>query len=98
MRICSFLPSATEMLFTLGLGDQVVAVSHECDFPLEAELRPRVTRSIIDAAWMTSADIDEAVSKALSEGRASYSIDAGVLAAARPDLIVTQDLCVVCAI
>jgi len=98
MRICSFLPSATEMLFALGLGDQVVAVSHECDYPPEALARPRVTTSLIDPATMTSTEIDEAVSRALVEGRASYFVDMDVLAAARPDLVVTQDLCVVCAI
>ena len=98
MRICSFLPSATEMLFALGLGEQVVAVSHECDFPPEARTRPRVTTSLIDPATMSSAEIDAAVRRALSEGRPSYSIDADVLAAARPEIVVTQDLCVVCAI
>jgi iron complex transport system substrate-binding protein len=98
MWICSFLPSATEMLFALGLGDQVVAVSHECDYPPEAKALPRVTTSLIDPATTTSAEIDEAVSRALSEGRASYSVDMDVLVAARPDLVLTQDLCVVCAI
>lgn len=98
MRICSFLPSATEMLFALGLGDQVVAVSHECDYPPEAQSRPRVTTSLIDPATMTSAEIDEAVSRALTEGRPSYFVDMEVLASARPDLVVTQDLCIVCAI
>src|SRR5207248_513130 len=92
------LPAATEMLFALGLGDQVVAVSHECDFPPEATRRPRVTTSVIDPATLSSAEIDAAVSRALAEGRASYSVDMDVLAAVRPDLIITQDLCVVCAI
>jgi len=98
MRICSFLPAATEMLFALGLGDDVVAVSHECDYPPEALSRPRVTTSLIQPERLTSAEIDAAVSKAFVEGRASYRVDMHVLTAARPDLIVTQDLCVVCAI
>jgi iron complex transport system substrate-binding protein len=98
MRICSFLPSATEMLFALGLGDRVVAVSHQCDFPPEALTRPRATRSLIDAGAMSSAEIDAAVSRAFAEGLASYSIDMDVLSAVRPDIVITQDLCVVCAI
>ena len=98
MRICSFLPSATEMLFALGLGDQVVGVSHECDYPPEARSRTRLTRSVIEPAAMTSAEIDAAVSRAMAEGQTSYSVDMDALAAARPDLVITQDLCVVCAI
>ena len=98
MRICSFLPSATEMLFALGLGEQVVAVSHECDYPPEVQALPRITSSLIDPATMTSAEIDQAVSQALAEGRTTYAINAGLLAEVRPDLVVTQDLCAVCAI
>jgi iron complex transport system substrate-binding protein len=98
MRICSFLPSATEMLFALGLGDDVVAVSHECDFPPGALTRPRVTRSLIDPATMNSAEIDAAVSQAFAEGRPSYAVDMEILSAVRPDMVITQDLCVVCAI
>jgi iron complex transport system substrate-binding protein len=98
MRICSFLPSATEMLFGLGLGEQVVAVSHECDYPAEARALPRVTTSLVDPAAMTSAEIDAVVARALSEGRPSYYIDQDVLVAARPDLVITQDLCLACAI
>ena len=86
------------MLFALGLGDDVVAVSHECDYPLEALSRPRVTTSLIHSEHLTSAEIDAAVSKAFVEGRLSYRVDMDVLTAAHPDLIVTQDLCVVCAI
>ncbi len=98
MRICSFLPAATEMLFALGLGDDVVAVSHECDFPPEALARPKLTTALVDAATMSSAEIDAAVSRALSEGRATYRVDMDVLRSAHPDLIVTQDVCVVCAV
>src|SRR2546428_162866 len=98
MRICSFLPAATEMLFALGLGDDLVAVSHECDFPPEARSRPKLTTALVDAATMSSAEIDAAVSRALAEGRATYRIDVDVLHTARPDLIVTQDVCVVCAV
>jgi len=86
------------MLFALDLGEEVVAVSHECDYPPEALTRPRITTSLIDPATMNSAEIDEAVTLALAEGRASYYVDMDVLAAARPDLVITQELCVVCAI
>ncbi|MEA2638714.1 MAG: iron complex transport system substrate-binding protein [Chloroflexota bacterium] len=98
LRIASFLPSATEILFALGLGDHVVGVSHECDYPLAATTRPRVTTSIVDPAMMSSAEIDEAVSRALAEGRQTYRIDVDLLRRLQPDLIVTQDLCVVCAV
>src|SRR5439155_26606151 len=86
MRICSFLPAATETLFALGLGDDLVAVSHECDFPPEARSRPKLTTALVDATTMSSAEIDEAVTRALVEGRATYRVDMDVLRAAQPDL------------
>jgi iron complex transport system substrate-binding protein len=98
MRIVSLLPSATETLFALGLGDQVVAVTHECDFPPEAALLPIVTRSTMQLAEKQSGEIDAAVWLAAVEGRSMYSVDTAAIVALEPDLIVAQDICDVCAI
>src|SRR4051794_24091289 len=98
MRICSLLPAATEILFALGLGNDVVAVTHECDEPPEARLRPRVTTSIVNAELMSSRQIDAAVSASLTTGGATYHLDMDVLRSTRPELIVTQELCAVCAV
>lgn len=98
MRIVSLLPSATETLFALGLGDQVVAVTHECDFPPEAALRPIVTRSTLQLAEKHSGAIEAAVSLAALEGRSLYSVDTDAILALEPDLVVAQDICDVCAI
>lgn len=96
-RIASLLPSATEILWGLGLGDRVVAVSHECDFPDEAAARPRATRSLIDSAH-PSAYIDHEVQRRLTHGQALYELDARLLTSLAPDLIVTQAQCDVCAV
>lgn len=98
MRICSLLPGATEVVFALGLGDQIVAVTHECDFPPEAQYKPVVVRSNIDAKRMTSREIDRQVSATLQGGQGLYSLDGDALMAAAPDLILTQGLCDVCAL
>jgi iron complex transport system substrate-binding protein len=98
MRIVSLLPSATETLFALGLGDQVVAVTHECDFPPEASSLPIVTRSTLQLATKQSGAIDAAVALAAAEGRSLYSVDTGAILALEPDLVVAQDICDVCAI
>ncbi len=98
MRICSLLPSATEIVFALGLGDQVVGVTHECDYPPAARRRPVVVHSTVDPAAMASADIEAAVRASLQGGEGLYVIDAETLRRADPDLIVTQDLCDVCAL
>ena len=98
MRICSLLPSATEIFFALELGDQVVAVSHECDFPDGAQSKPRVTASLMDAQKLSSLEIDQTVAGSLERGLPIYGIDAALLQELRPDLIVTQDLCTVCAV
>lgn len=97
MKIWSLLPSATEILFTLGLGDQVTGVTHECDFPSEAAAKPRVTVSYIDSG-LSSREIDDAVSSRLRQGLQLYGIEEGQLRSDPPDLIVTQDLCPVCAV
>ena len=96
MKICSLLPSATEILFALGLGDQVAGVSHECDFPLEAKSKPALIKSRITQTD-SPADIDRQVREFLARGESLYSVDLELLRAIEPDLIVTQDLCHVCA-
>jgi iron complex transport system substrate-binding protein len=98
MRICSLLPSATEILYVLGLGDDVVGVSHECDFPEGARSKPRATRTSIDQERLSSGAIDEAVRASLRRGESLYELDAELLDRLRPDLVVTQQLCEVCAV
>ena len=97
MRIASLVPSATEMLFALGLGDRVVAVTHECDYPPGAEQLPHLTRSVIPEG-LGSAEIDEAVRARTSRGESLYELDEDVLAELDVDLIVTQAVCEVCAV
>lgn len=96
MRIVSLLPSATEILFALGLGDDVVGVSHECDFPPAARTKQVVIQSRVkkDA---TSPEIDAQVREFVSRGESLYAVDADLLESLKPDLIITQDLCHVCA-
>jgi iron complex transport system substrate-binding protein len=96
MKICSLLPSATEILFALGVGDQVVGVSHECDFPPEAQTKPVLIVSRISHTESPAA-IDRQVREFLERGESLYSVDLEALRAIEPDLIVTQDLCHVCA-
>jgi iron complex transport system substrate-binding protein len=97
MRIVSLVPSATEMLFALGLGEDVAAVTHECDHPPEALDLPKVTRDVIGPG-LSSAEIDRAVRELTEQGRAIYELDEETLRALQPDLIVTQALCAVCAV
>jgi iron complex transport system substrate-binding protein len=97
MRIASLLPSATEIVCALGLADAVVGVSHECDFPPEIVGRPVLTAAKIDPRG-TSAEIDTAVQRLVRNGLSVYRIEEQALRAARPDLIVTQDQCEVCAV
>ncbi|HZK72919.1 MAG TPA: ABC transporter substrate-binding protein [Clostridia bacterium] len=98
VRIVSLLPSATEALFALGLGDQLVAVTHECDFPPEAASLPIVTRSTLGLEDQDSGGIEAAVSLAAAEGRSLYFVDTDAIRALRPDLVVAQDICRVCAV
>lgn len=98
MRICSFLPSGTEILYALGLGDSLCAVSHECDYPPEARDKPKVVRSRFDASNMSSQEIDRVVSDMYARGERIYEIDEAVLSAAAPDIVITQELCDVCAV
>jgi iron complex transport system substrate-binding protein len=97
VRIASLVPSATEMLFALGLGDQVVAVTHECDYPPEAAAKRHLTRSLVPEG-LSAGEIDEAVRRLTGEGRHLYALDEHVLAELDVDLIVTQALCEVCAV
>ena len=97
MRIVSLVPHATELLFALGLGDDVVAVTHECDFPEAVRSLPHVTRDILPAG-LSAAEIDAAVRERTERGEAIYELDADRLRALEPDLIVTQALCPVCAV
>ncbi|MDQ1467492.1 MAG: iron complex transport system substrate-binding protein, partial [Actinomycetota bacterium] len=92
MRICSFLPSATEIIAELGLIDSLVGVSDECRWPPEVLGKPVVTAAKIDPSTMSSLEIDEAVRASLRDGRSLYSVDAELIEALAPDLIVTQDL------
>ena len=97
MRIASLVPSATEMLFALGLGDQVVAVTHECDYPPGVEQLPHLTRSVIPYD-LDAAGIDRAVRERTGHGEALYELDEGLLEELYVDLIVTQAVCEVCAV
>ena len=98
MRICSFLPSATEIIAELGFIDSLVGVSEECRWPPEVIGKPIVTAARIDPSKMPSLEIDEAVRASVREGRSLYMVDAELIEALAPDLIVTQDLCAVCAV
>lgn len=96
MRICSFLPSATEILYELGVGDNVVGVTHECDFPPEASKKTIVVRSAFDASKIGSEEIDKMIVQFVHEGKDIYVVDDQALKNADPDLIVAQGLCEVC--
>jgi iron complex transport system substrate-binding protein len=97
MRIASLVPSATEMLFALGLGGDVVGVTHECDFPPAAAQLPHLTATVLPKG-LDAGEIDAAVKEVVGEGRALYSLDEQRLVELEPDLIVTQAVCEVCAV
>jgi len=97
MRIVSLVPSATELLFALGLGDEVVAVTHECDYPPEAAELPHITHSVIPEG-LPAAEIDAQVRDLTEAGEPIYGLDEELLVELEPDLIVTQALCAVCAV
>src|SRR3954463_1144522 len=97
MRIVSLVPSATEMLFALGVGADVTAVTHECDYPADALNLPKVTRDVIGPG-LPPHEIDRAVRALTEEGRSIYELDEAGLRRLAPDLIVTQALCSVCAV
>jgi iron complex transport system substrate-binding protein len=93
VRICSFLPSATEVVYQLGLADQLYGVTHECDYPPEAKNKPWVVRSVFEGSQPTSGEISRVISERLEQGLGIYEIDQELLQAAAPDLILTQAIC-----
>ena len=98
MRICSLVPAATEVLFALGLGDRVVGVTHECDWPPEAAAKPVVTASLIQTEELSSAEIDRLVAETAWDGGPLYAIDEELWAKVDADVVVMQELCDVCAV
>jgi iron complex transport system substrate-binding protein len=97
-RIISLLPSATEIVYALGLGDRLVAVTHECDYPTDAASKPKATFSLIAQDALPALEIDIAVREALRANGTLYDLDRAVLESLQPDLILTQQLCDVCAV
>ena len=95
-RIVSFLPSATEVLYEIGAGDQIFGVTHECKFPESAKRKPKVINSSFDPAKMNSREIDNKIVELMQSGRDIYVIDDRILKEAKPDLIVAQGVCEVC--
>lgn len=96
-KIVSFLPSATEMACALGLFDQLVGITHECDYPPAIKGKPVVVRNALPIEKMSQSEIDVAVTERMRDGRSLYQVDEKLLQELAPDLILTQDLCQVCA-
>jgi iron complex transport system substrate-binding protein len=96
-RIVSFLPSATEMACALGLGDRLLGITHECDYPPEIMGKPIVVRNVLPIESMSQSEIDSAVTQRLRDGLSLYRVDETLMREIAPDLILTQDLCQVCA-
>ena len=93
MRICSFLPSATEIVYDLGLKDSLYGVTHECNYPPEARDKPHVVHSVFEGQEPTSGEISRVIAERLAQGLGIYEIDSDLLNAARPDLLITQAVC-----
>jgi iron complex transport system substrate-binding protein len=98
MRICSLLPSATEVIALLGLSDELVGISHECDYPPSVRSVPIMVEPLIPPHGLASADIDRQVSQLVAAGQRLYRLKDHLLGQAQPDLILSQDLCHVCAV
>jgi iron complex transport system substrate-binding protein len=98
MRVCSLLPSATEIVADLGLIDSLVGISEECAWPPEVSVKPRVTKAKIDSEQLSSGEIDRAVRASVADGHSLYLVDAELIDDLDPDLLITQDLCTVCAV
>ncbi|HYJ79736.1 MAG TPA: ABC transporter substrate-binding protein [Longimicrobiaceae bacterium] len=98
MRIASLLSSATEIVYELGLQDRLVAISHECDWPPEALHLPRLSRVRFDPAGLSSGEVDAEVRRCMAEHGSVYAVDEDALRRARPDLVLTQAVCEVCAV
>lgn len=95
-RIVSFFPSATELLYELGVGDRLFGVTHECSYPEDAKSKPRIIRSVFDPSSMSSIQIDNKIRELIREGKEIYKLDEDRLKQARPDLIISQETCEVC--
>ena len=93
MRICSFLPSATEIIYELGLDGQLHGVTFECDYPADAKNKPIVVRSVFDGTEPTSGEISRVIAERLEQGLGIYDSDSELLKAAEPDLLITQAIC-----
>jgi iron complex transport system substrate-binding protein len=98
MRIISLLPSATDIIFELGLLDSLVGISEDCDWPPEARAKPLVARNRIDLSALTSAQIEEVVAASASESHSLYTVDAGLMDELQPELVIAQDICAVCSV
>ena len=98
MRICSLVPGATEVVMALGLADSLVGISHECDYPPAVRRVPVMVQPAVDSEGADSADIDRQVKALTSSGQPLYRVNERALAEARPDIILTQDVCHVCAV
>jgi len=98
IRIVSFLPSATEIVYALGIGDQLHGVTHECDYPPQALDKPTIIRGLVETQDLSSGEIDEAVRESSASGALLYQIDHEALKNIQPDIVLTQGLCDVCAV
>jgi iron complex transport system substrate-binding protein len=98
MRIVSLLPSATDIVFELGLLDSLVGISEDCNWPPEVRAKPLVARNRVDLSSLSSAQIEEVVSASASQSHSLYLVDAELMDELQPDLVITQDICAVCAV
>ena len=95
-RIVTFLPSATELIYSLGADDKLFGVTHECNYPSDAKTKPRVISSVFDPASMSSKQIDDKICQLMTDGKQIYNLNKENLLNAKPDLIISQDICEVC--
>ena len=95
-RIVTFLPSATELIYSLGADDKLFGVTHECNYPSDAKTKPRVINSVFDPASMSSKQIDDKICQLMTDGKQIYNLNRENLLNAKPDLIISQDICEVC--
>ena len=95
-RIVTFLPSATELIYNLGADDRLFGVTHECNYPLDAKTKPRIISSVFDPALMSSKQIDDKICQLMTDGKEIYNLNKENLLNAKPDLIISQNICEVC--
>ncbi len=93
MRICCFQPGATEIIYELGLQDELYGVTAQCDYPVDAQAKPVIVRSVFDGTNPSSGEISEIISEKLRQGLGLYITDEAALQAANPDILLTQALC-----